>query len=161
MTIASFMHVSEARYLEDTAGLAGVMPVDGIPLPKRATAGSAGYDFVSPADVTIAPGAAALIPTGIRARMEPGWVLILFPRSSLGFKYGIRLCNTAGIIDSDYFSAKNEGHILVKLKNDGDTPVTIAKGDRFCQGLFLPYGTAEEDNNFAQRTGGIGSTGVQ
>ena len=128
-------------------------------MPKRATAGSAGYDFVSPLDVTVEPDGSALIPTGIRAEMEPGWVLVLFPRSSLGFKYGIRLSNTAGIIDSDYAFAKNEGHIMVKLRNPSDSPVVIGRGERFCQGVFLPFGTAEEDGDFGTREGGFGSTG--
>ena len=140
--------------------MADAMDVTEIPLPKRATAGSAGYDFVSPAETVIPPGGDALIPTGIRAEMEPGWVLMLFPRSSLGFRHGVRLSNTAGIIDSDYAFAKNEGHIMVKLRNPSDHPVTIGRGERFCQGVFLPYGTAEETEEFAQRQGGFGSTGV-
>ena len=161
MSIAKFGHVSAAQYAEAMGDLlAGAIPVEEIPLPKRATAGSAGYDFVSPAEIVIPAGGSALIPTGIRAEMDPGWVLMLFPRSSLGFRYGIRLSNTAGIIDSDYAFAKNEGHIMVKLRNPGDAPVTISRGDRFCQGVFLPYGTAEEAAEFADRTGGMGSTGV-
>ena len=76
---------------------AEALPLEEIPMPRRATAGSAGYDFVAPAETVIPAGGSALIPTGIRAEMEPGWVLTLFPRSSLGFKYGVRLSNTAGI----------------------------------------------------------------
>ena len=71
---------------------------------------------------------------------KPGWVLVLFPRSSLGFRHGVRLSNTAGIIDSDYAFAKNEGHIMVKLRNPSDDPVVIGRGERFCQGLFLLSG---------------------
>ena len=90
MTIAKFGHVSAQQYAEAMGTrLDGAMAVEEIPMPKRATAGSAGYDFVSPLDVTIEPDGTALIPTGIRAEMEPGWVLVLFPRSSLGFKHGI------------------------------------------------------------------------
>jgi len=160
MKIAKFGHVSEGQYAEAMGErLAEALPVAEIPLPRRATAGSAGYDFVAPAETVIPPGDTALIPTGIRAEMNPGWVLVLFPRSSLGFRYGVRLGNTAGIIDSDYAFAKNEGHIMVKLRNPGDAPVVIGRGERFCQGIFLPYGTAEEDGEFAKRTGGIGSTG--
>ena len=158
MKIARFTHVSEAQYREAMSGREGLLPLEEIPLPKRATAGSAGYDFVSPVDVTIPGGETALIPTGIRAEMEQGWVLMLFPRSSLGFKYSMRLANTVGVIDSDYAFAKNEGHIMVKLRNPLDTPVSIGRGDRFCQGVFLPYGTAEEEDDFAVRTGGFGST---
>ena len=158
MSIARFTRVSEAQYAE-AMGERERMPLSEIPLPRRATAGSAGYDFVSPAEVTVPAGGSALIPTGIRAEMEPGWVLVLFPRSSLGFKHGIRLANTAGIIDSDYAFAKNEGHIMVKLRNPSAAPVAIGRGERFCQGVFLPYGTAEEDEAFASRQGGFGSTG--
>ena len=158
MTIAKFTHVSENQYLEAMSGLEGFLPLNDIPLPKRATAGSAGYDFVSPLEVEIPAGGTALIPTGIRAEMEPGWVLLLFPRSSLGFRHTLRLANTVGVIDSDYAFAKNEGHIMVKLRNPLSAPVAIARGDRFCQGVFLPFGTAEEDGDFAVRTGGFGST---
>ena len=158
MTIARFEHVSVAQYARDMQ-LPNAMPVEAIPLPCRATAGSAGYDFTCPADVTLLPGQQALVPTGIRAFIEPGWVLINCPRSSLGRKHGIRLANTIGVIDSDYYFADNEGHILVMLVNGGDHEVTIARGERFCQGIFLPHGLAEEDAVTAQRSGGFGSTG--
>ena len=160
MTIAKFFHVSEGQYAEAMGDrLAEAIPAAEIPMPKRATAGSAGYDFISALEVTVPAGDSALIPTGIRAEMEAGWVLVLFPRSSLGFRHGIRLSNTAGVIDSDYAFAKNEGHIMVKLRNPSDKAVTIARGERFCQGIFLPYGTAEETGEFEERKGGFGSTG--
>ena len=160
MTVAEFGHVSAAQWAEAMGEqVSEALPLEEIPLPRRATAGSAGYDFTAPAETVIPAGGSALIPTGIRAKMEPGWVLILFPRSSLGFRFGIRLSNTAGIIDSDYVSAKNEGHIMVKLRNPSDRPVVIGKGERFCQGIFLPYGTAEEEEDFTLRQGGFGSTG--
>lgn len=159
MSIARFTRVSEQQYAE-AMGDRDRMPLSAIPLPRRATAGSAGYDFVSPVEVDVPAGGSALIPTGIRAEMDPGWVLMLFPRSSLGFKHALRLSNTVGVIDSDYAFAKNEGHIMVKLRNPLDRPVAIARGERFCQGVFLPYGTAEEEaDELGGRTGGIGSTG--
>ena len=158
MSIAKFTRVSEAQYAEAMADREGFLPLKDIPLPKRATKGSAGYDFVSPLEVTVSAGGSALIPTGIRAEMDPGWVLMLFPRSSLGFRHALRLSNTVGVIDSDYAFAKNEGHIMVKLRNPLSEPVTIGRGDRFCQGVFLPYGTAEEEEDFAVRVGGFGST---
>ena len=159
MSIAKFTHVSEAQYAEAMNGQ-DCLSLEEIPLPKRATAGSAGYDFVSPLEVTVPAGGSALIPTGIRAEMEPGWVLMLFPRSSLGFRHALRLSNTVGVIDSDYAFAKNEGHIMVKLRNPLAEAVMIGRGERFCQGVFLPYGTAEEDEGaLAQRSGGMGSTG--
>ena len=125
MSIAKFTHVSEAQYAEAMQGQ-DCLPLSEVSLPKRATAGSAGYDFVSTLDVTVPAGGTALIPTGIRAEMEPGWVLVLFP--------------------------------MVKLRNPLSGPVTIGRGERFCQGVFLPYGTAEEDEVLTGRTGGFGST---
>ena len=160
MKIARFGHVSLKQW-EETMGsrTAEATPLEEIPLPRRATAGSAGYDFTAPVETVIPPGGSALIPTGIRAEMEPGWVLVLFPRSSLGYRTGVRLSNTAGIIDSDYAFAKNEGHIMVKLRNPSEEPVTIGRGERFCQGIFLPFGTAEDENELPERSGGFGSTG--
>lgn len=160
MTIAKFGHVSAQQWKETMGERTGqAVPLNEIPLPRRATAGSAGYDFTAPAETVIPAGGSALIPTGIRAEMEPGWVLVLFPRSSLGFRTGVRLSNTAGIIDSDYAFARNEGHIMVRLRNPSDHPVVIGRGERFCQGIFLPFGTAEEDETFEERHGGFGSTG--
>ena len=160
MSIARFERVSAAQYAADTATCKNVLPIEEVALPSRATVGSAGYDYISTCEVTLATGESAVIPTGIRARIEPGWVLMLFPRSSMGFKHGLRLANTVGIIDSDYYHAKNEGHIMVKLVNSGDHPVTICPGDRFCQGVFLPHGTADEEAVSGERTGGFGSTGM-
>ena len=91
--------------------------------------------------------------------MQEGWVLLIFPRSGLGFRHQVRLSNTVGIIDSDYAFADNEGHILVSLRNPGDRDLVIGRGERFCQGVFLPYGLAEEDGEAGDRTGGFGSTG--
>ena len=158
MSIARFTHVSSAQYEKDRRA-EDMLPVADIPMPRRATAGSAGYDFVSTLTLTLAPGESGLIPTGIRCEMEPGWVLMLFPRSSLGFRHNVRLSNTVGIIDSDYAHADNEGHIMVKLFNAGDHEVTVGRGERFCQGVFLPHGTAEEEAQAGERTGGFGSTG--
>ena len=158
MSMARFTRVSEDQY-RAAMGDREALSLPEIPLPRRATAGSAGYDFVSPVTVTLAPGGTALIPTGIRAEMDRGWVLMLFPRSSLGFKTGIRLGNTVGIIDSDYAFADNEGHIMVKLRNPSGEAVTIRQGERFCQGVFLPYGLAEEEEEPGERHGGFGSTG--
>ena len=75
----------------------------GIELPKRATEFSAGYDFHMPYSFTLKAGDSIKIPTGIRCEMYDGWVLMLYPRSGLGFKYGLGLANHTAIIDSDYF----------------------------------------------------------
>lgn len=129
-------------------------------LPRRATAGSAGYDFFTPADVTLEPGQTAKIPTGIRAEMEVDWVLKLYPRSGLGFKYRLQLNNTVGIIDSDYFYSDNEGHIFAKITNDSKEGKTVAlkAGEGFMQGIFLEYGITVDDEATEKRNGGFGST---
>ena len=134
---------------------------DNIPLPIRATSGSAGYDFRSPIDFTLNPGETIKIPTGIRVKIDEGWVLKCYPRSGLGFKYRLQLNNTVGIIDSDYYYSDNEGHIFSKLTNDsreGKT-VEISAGDGFMQGIFVEYGITYDDNITATRNGGFGSTG--
>ena len=159
MTIARFDRVSPEQFRQDAAHLTAPLPLSDMPLPRRATAGSAGYDFVCPAEVTLAPGESVVIPTGVRAFMEAGWVLLLFPRSGLGFKHHLRLANTTGVIDSDYVNAPNGGHILVKIVNGSDHGMTLGRGERFCQGVFVPYGLAEEADRPGDRSGGLGSTG--
>jgi dUTP pyrophosphatase len=157
--VARFMHVSARQFCGDWRDAFGEGDVPGLPpLPRRATALSAGYDFFAPAAFSLEPGETIRIPTGVRARIDGGWVLMLFPRSGLGFKYRLRLDNTVGVVDADYFGAKNEGHIFVKLTNCGGAPLSVATGEAFCQGVFLPYGTAEEEDVLERRTGGFGST---
>ncbi len=147
-----------------------------IQLPKRATSGSAGYDFYAPekiilhhAGMTIfEPAQEGIListetikfPTGIRCKIKEGWALQIYPRSSLGFKYGLQLANTVGIIDSDYYYSYNEGHIFVKLVNNsfGRQLVTIDEGQAICQGIFTPYGITCDDNTTKTRNGGFGST---
>ena len=129
-------------------------------LPKRATKGSAGYDFYAPFDITLLPGQTIKIPTGIRASMEDGWVLKLYPRSGLGFKFRLQLNNTVGIIDSDYYHSSNEGHIFAKITNDSNEgrAVEIKKNTGFIQGIFLEYGITYDDMVEEIRDGGFGST---
>lgn len=134
---------------------------ENITLPSRATKGSAGYDFKSPIDFMLHPGETIKIPTGVRVEMAEEWVLQLFPRSGLGFKYRLQLNNTVGIIDSDYYYSDNEGHIFAKLTNDskeGDT-ITIRSGEGFTQGIFTQYGITTNDMANGVRNGGFGSTG--
>lgn len=134
---------------------------DAIKLPKRATAGSAGYDFYSTVSIHLEPGQTIKIPTGIRARMDSDWVLMIFPRSGLGFKYRLQLNNTVGVIDSDYYNSDNEGHIFIKMTNDSNEGkvVDVPVGGGFAQGVFLPYGITEDDDTTDERNGGFGSTG--
>jgi dUTP pyrophosphatase len=133
---------------------------DEIKLPKRATKGSAGYDFFAPVDIELKAGEGIKIPTGIRCSMEEGWVLKCYPRSGLGFKYRLQLNNTVGIIDSDYYFSKNEGHIMAKITNDSreGKSVEVKKGDGFIQGIFVEYGITFDDDADGIRDGGFGST---
>ncbi len=165
--IAEFMKVSFEQYREaylDTYGEASDQEIrkiyDKIKLPRRATSGSAGYDFFAPVSLKLEPGETLKVPTGIRAKMENDWVLKLYPRSGLGFKYRLQLNNTVGIIDSDYFDSDNEGHIFAKITNDtneGKT-VNIPEGQGFMQGIFLEYGITIDDDVTDVRNGGFGST---
>ena len=129
-------------------------------LPKRATKGSAGYDFFAPFSFSLPPGATIKIPTGIRVKMDEDWVLKIYPRSGLGFKYRLQMNNTVGIIDSDYFNSDNEGHIFIKMTNDSNEgkTVEVAQGTGFAQGIFVEYGITEDDDANGVRMGGFGST---
>ena len=133
---------------------------EAVRLPKRATAGSAGYDFFAPARISLAPGETVKIPTGIRVWMEPEWVLKCYPRSGLGFKFRLQLNNTVGIIDSDYYYSDNEGHIFAKITNDSNEGKTleVRAGDGFMQGIFVEYGITLDDDVTEVRNGGFGST---
>lgn len=167
--IASFYKVSKERFVADYIDALGVPAsiaedvYEEIKIPKRATKGSAGYDFFAPASFTLAPGETIKIPTGIRAKMEDGWVLLCFPRSGLGFKYRLQLNNTVGVIDSDYYYSDNEGHIFAKITNDTneDKRVSVSAGEGFMQGIFMPFGITEDDNQDAVRNGGFGSTSAK
>ena len=151
--IAKFEKVSEAQFIKD-----GGRNYDLLLLPQRATSGSAGYDFYSFDDIVIPSHSEILFPTGIRAKISDGWVLCIFPRSGLGFKFGISLKNTVGVIDSDYYFAQNEGHIMVKLVNPSDCDVLISCGKAYAQGIFMPFGITEDDESSESRSGGFGST---
>lgn len=132
---------------------------DSIELPHRGTKFSAGYDFMSPFTRTLCAGDSIVVPTGIRCSMNNNCVLMMYPRSGLGFKYHIGLANTVGIIDSDYYDSDNEGHIMIKLVNNGAQNILINKGDKIVQGIFTQYGITWDDNVETSRNGGFGSTG--
>lgn len=166
--IAEFHKVSFTQFMEDSIKCGFITEDideeivktiwDGLKLPARATPGSAGYDFYLPFPFSLNPGKQITIPTGIRVDMQPGWVLVLSPRSGLGFKYGLHLVNTLGIIDADYYFAENEGHIMAKISVE--TPMCLRENDRFIQGLFLPHGVTRSDSTLGiNRSGGMGSTG--
>ena len=129
-------------------------------LPNRSTKNSAGYDFFSLFDFSLKPGEIMKIPTGVKANMENNDVLFLVVRSSMGFKYNVRMCNQVGVIDSDYYNnSDNEGHIWIKLKNEGDKDFIVKNGDAICQGIFLNYLTVTNERDVKKiRNGGLGST---
>lgn len=164
--IAKFEKVSESRFVADWLDTfkeeeaQAKQVYESIKLPKRATKGSAGYDFYSPLAFTLKPGETIKIPTGIRAYMREDYVLTVFPRSGLGFKFRLQLNNTVGIIDSDYYYSDNEGHIFIKLTNDSNEGkvLELAAGNGFAQGIFLPFGITEDDEVTEVRNGGFGST---
>ena len=129
-------------------------------LPVRKTKNSAGYDFESLIDFILKPNEIIKIPLGIKACMNNDEVLMIFIRSSQGFKYNIRLCNQVGIIDSDYYNNEdNEGHMWIKLKNEGDKDYIVKKGDAVCQGIFTKFLSVDDEEEIKNiRKSGIGST---
>lgn len=158
--IAKFEKVSLDQFRQGYPESDAQTVYDNIKLPLRATSGSAGYDFFAPFDIDLKPGETAKIPTGIRVRIAEGWLLSLYPRSGLGFKYRLQLDNTVGIIDSDYFFSDNEGHIFAKITNDSHSGkvLHIDAGSGFMQGIFTEYGITEDDSADGIRNGGFGST---
>lgn len=166
--IAEFKKVSYEQFKKDYLNIFGGQneedikkAYDIIKLPIRKTSGSAGHDFVTPVDIEIEPSKTFTAPTGIRCEMQKDYVLNIYVRSSIGFKYQTVLSNGTGIIDSDYAYADNEGHIMMKLINHSDKTVHIDAGDAIAQGVFLQYGITKNDDVDTVRTGGIGSTGKQ
>ncbi len=164
--IAEFIKVSfeqfEKDWLKNFPETKDVKAVyEGIKMPKRATSGSAGYDFYAPANIVLEKGKSVLIPTGIRSKINEGWVLSIYPRSGLGFKHRVQLDNTVGIIDSDYYNSSNEGHIMIKLSCDAHDEghrVELSCGDGFAQGIFTQFGITVDDSADGIRDGGFGST---
>lgn len=150
-----FKKISKSEFLKDVPDA----NYDDIILPKRSTLNSAGYDFYSVISFTLNPGERRIIPTGIKVSMNSNEFLSIYIRSSLGFKWNIRMCNQVGIIDADYYNnSENEGHIFVCLMNEGDKVLEIKKGDRIVQGIFMPFLITDDDKTTDIRMGGIGST---
>lgn len=168
--IAIFGKVSKDQFINDMKATFGTKYdyqqlsdyYDILKPPTRATKGSAGYDFESTISFELKPGETIKIPTGIRVKINDGWVLKLYPRSGLGFKFRVQMNNTVGIIDSDYYNSDNEGHIFCKITNDTneDKTVSVNKGTGFCQGIFVEYGITFDDDVTDERNGGFGSTGM-
>lgn len=127
--------------------------------PTYATVGSACFDLYATEDGTIWPKQAVSFATDLAFEVPEGWVLKLYSRSGHGFKYGVRLANTTGIIDSDY-----RGHVPIRLHNDGATAVQIHTGDRVAQGMLerveqVEFEVVEQLSDTARGEGGFGSTG--
>ena len=135
---------------------------DAVKLPRQATSASAGCDFYMPFNLNFEAGSVFRIATGIRwvtdGEGDRGKVLLIFPRSGLGFKYGIRLTNTVGVIDADYCNSENEGHIIISLENPSTSNVQLPEGKAFCQGIVVSYEIPEGSGSDAERSGGFGST---
>ena len=134
---------------------------DNYKLPVRKTKFSAGYDFESLIDFNLEPGKIVAIPLGIKVTMNEDEMLMLVVRGSFGFKYNIRMCNQVGIIESDYYNnPTNEGHMYIKIQNQGNEKFNIKCGDRICQGIFVKFLTVDDEEKIENvRTGGFGSTG--
>ena len=129
-------------------------------IPKRETVSAAGYDFYALYDYTLKPGEIKKIPTGIKVCMESDEVLFLIDRSSMGFKWNVRMCNQVGVIDADYYNNNdNEGHIWIKIQNEGDKDYVVKKGQAMIQGVFMKYLTVDNEEELKnERIGGLGST---
>lgn len=172
MSVTHFERVSFEQFKKDmeNLGLTYIFPnggdqirqaYDNIRLPRRATPDSAGYDFSLPFPVILRPGEHITIPTGICVEMDPGQFLLCLPRSGLGFRYGLQLFNQAGVIDAGYIHGDNGGHIMAKITIIGNRDMNLEAGDRFMQGIILPFATTVDDEPLqAVRTGGFGSTGA-
>ena len=121
---------------------------NGYSLPQRDSAYTAGYDIYLLEELTIKPGERKKVPTGIKSYFDKEEVLLLVVRSSMGFKYNIRLCNQVGVIDADYYNNKdNEGHIWLMIQNEGEEEYSFKKGEAIAQGLFMKYLTTKSDKS--------------
>ena len=122
-------------------------------LPKRETKYAAAYDFYALFDYTLKPGEIKKIPTGIKVSMESDDALLLVDRSSMGFKYNVRMCNQVGVIDADYYNNKNNnGHMWIRIQNEGTEDYVVKKGDGMCQGMFIKYLVVDnEETDFIDR----------
>lgn len=161
---------NDIEEIEEMDRLRGFEPVDSahakrpnVPYqkPVRSTSRSAGYDIFSTMNVTLAPGQRIIIPTDVKAYMQPDEVLYLYIRSSAGIKKGLALQNGTGVIDADYYSnPDNDGNIGVPIMNVSEHPVQIKIGERIAQVIFQKFLVADDDDASGERLGGTGSTGV-
>lgn len=152
-----FEKISARQFAAD---LSDKCAYDDVKLPVRATKNSAGYDFFSPFDFTLAAGESIKVPTGIRVLLDDDKVLLIAPRSGLGFKYRLQLDNTLGVVDADYSGSDNEGHIFIKITNDSkeNKTLSVKKGEAFAQGIIVQFFKTVDDEATKERNGGFGST---
>lgn len=130
-------------------------------LPTRATKDSAGYDFCIKEAITLYPGQTHITFTDVKAQIDSGYVLEIYPRSGLATKHGAVLANSVGIIDADYYNnAGNEGNIGIALFNRSGNVITLEQGERVAQGLIKRYYVTDDDAVDGVRMGGWGSTGA-
>lgn len=167
--MSHFEKVSFRRWKKD-CGVKGLKDkelwdwYDAIRLPAQATAASAGCDLYMPFNLNLEAGSTFRIATGIRwvcDEDERDRVLLIVPRSGLGFKYGIRLSNTVGVIDADYADSDNEGHIIISMENPSSENVPLEEGKPFAQGIVVRYEIPEGAESGSARNGGFGSTDRQ
>lgn len=152
--------MTRKRGFELVVGAHRQHPGAAIVLPVRASRHSAGYDLCTPVPLSIPPGGRVRFATDLKAYMGAGEVLCLYPRSSVGFR-GVRLCNTVGVVDADYFgNPENDGNIVVCLHNAGEETFAAAPGDRLIQAVFTAYLLADGDSADTERQGGLGHSGA-
>lgn len=168
--VAKFEKVSKEQFIGD---FSETFPINGEPidkkiieliyndiqLPKRSTKDSMGYDIHSTLSFTLNPKESIKIPTGLRCKMEEGWGMFIMARSGIGFKYFARTANIIPVIDGDYYYSDNEGHIWIKIRNEGNIVWKVKESDKIAQAIFVPYGITYDDNVNTIRNGGFGSTG--
>ena len=166
--VAQFEKISIDQFTHDWIHTFGDRPnqtiteiYNKIKLPERKTSYSAGHDFYMPYDFRIVPGGKIMIPTGIKCTMDNDYVMLIFPRSSLGIKKNMCISNTVPVVDADYINADNEGHIFISIENHGTETIFLNSGDAFAQAVFIGYGDADggDGDVKTKRKGGIGSTG--
>lgn len=117
-------------------------------LPKRDSKRTAGYDIYLLEDLEIKPGEIKKLPTGLKSYFDDDEVLLLVVRSSMGFKYNIRLCNQVGVIDADYYNNQdNEGHMWIKIQNESDEVHKFSRGEAIVQGIFVKYLATDSDED--------------
>lgn len=132
-----------------------------LPLPKYESTGAVGFDLITRETTVVEPGAIGLVPGNVVVKVPEGYALLLVPRSSMPRKKGLVCPHSLGVIDCDYHGEKDE--LMVQVQNITDKPVTVERGERIAQGMFVQVGIAqweEVDDHGAPTRGGFGSTGT-